>query len=205
MMVEAITLLKKQLNDYVTQVDGSGPGAPLQIVLGNVAQLDRQDVATELDNHLVLSLVNLEEERTLKNGRAAVNAGPGDVVYRNPPVHLNLYLLFAANYRNYETALKRLAQVLTFFQGKNKFTLANSPGSFPLQSAITEFSLAMDLVSLTFEQVNHLWGFLGAKEVPFALYRGRLISISDQRVLEGGGRIRDIELTSRDISGVVAS
>lgn len=205
MMVEAIALLKKQLNDYVTQVDGNGPGAPLQIVLGNVAQLDRQDVATELDNHLVLSLVNLEEERTLKNGRAVANAGPGDVVYRNPPIHLNLYLLFAANYRNYETALKRLAQVLTFFQGKSKFTLANSPGSLPQQSAITEFSLAMDLVSLTFEQVNHLWGFLGAKEVPFVLYRGRLISISDQRVLEGGGRIRDIELTSRDISGGVTA
>ena len=200
MMTEALVLLLKQLNEYIVQGDGSGPGAPSQAVWGNVAQLDRQEVATELDNHVVLSLVNIEEERTLKNGRACANVGSNDVVYRNPPVHLNLFLLFAANYRNYGTALKRLAQVLAFFQGKQKFTIGNSPGAIPPQSAITEFSLVMDLLSLNFEQVNHLWGCLGAKEMPFALYRGRLITISDQRILEGGGRIRDIELSSRDVT-----
>ena len=200
MMVEAITLILKQLNDDIVQRDGSGPGAPSPVAWGNVAQLDRQEVATELDNHVILSLVNIEEERTLKNGRTFTSAGANDLVYRNPPVHLNLFLLFSANYRNYGTALKRLAQVLTFFQGKQKFTIANSPGAIAPQASITDFSLVMDLCSLTFEQVNHLWGFLGAKEMPFALYRGRLITISDQRVLEGGGRIRDIELTSRDVT-----
>lgn len=200
MMVEAISLLLKQLNDYVIQNDGSGPGAPNQVVWGNVGQLDRQEVATELDNHVILSLVNLEEERTLKNGRAFTNVGANDVVCRNPPVHLNLFLLFAANYRNYGTALKRLAQVLTFFQGKQKFTIGNSPGAFAPQSAIADFSLVMDLFSLSFEQVNHLWGFLGARQMPFALYRGRLITMTDHRVLEGGGRIRDIELSSRDVT-----
>lgn len=200
MMVEAITLILKQLNDDIVQRDSSGPGSPNPVVWGNVAQLDRQEIATELDNHVILSLVNIEEERTLKNGRTFTDVGANDVVYRNPPIHLNLFLLFSANYRNYGTALKRLAQVLTFFQGKQKFTIANSPGAIAPQASITEFSLVMDLCSLTFEQVNHLWGFLGAKEMPFALYRGRLITISDHRVLEGGGRIRDIELSSRDVT-----
>src|SRR5437773_12316769 len=70
MMVEAIAVLLKQLNDYISQVDGSA-GAPSQAVSGNIAQLDRPEVATELDNHIVLSLVNLEEERALKNGQTA--------------------------------------------------------------------------------------------------------------------------------------
>jgi hypothetical protein len=197
MMVEAMALLLKQLNDFVAQADGGGPGAPVQAVWGNVAQLERPEVATELENRIVLTLVNLEEERTLKNGRSFTNVGPSDVAYRNRPVHLNLFVLFTANYRNYGTALRRISQVLTFFQGKHKFTLANSPGALP-QPPIAEFSLTMDLLSPTFEEVNHLWGFLGAKQGVSVLYRGRLVAISDDRVLAGGGRIREIDVVGRD-------
>jgi Pvc16 N-terminal domain len=197
MVADALVLLLRQLNEYIAQVDGSS-GASAQAVWGNVAHLDRQEIATELENHLVMTLVNLEEERALKNGKVFATGSSGDVGYRNRPIHLNLFLLFTANYRNYGTALRRLAQVLTFFQGKQRFTFANSPGPSP--SPITEFSLVMDLLSLSFEEVNHLWGFLGAKESPFVIYRGRLVVISDQRLLETGGLIQDVVLTSRDIT-----
>ena len=200
MIVEAITVLLSQLNDYILQLDGSA-SATGQVVSGNIAQLDRPEVATELDNHLVLSLVNVEEERALKNGQTAFTLSTGDVAYRNRPVHLNLFLLFTANYRVYATALRRLSQVLTFFQGKQKFTFANSPVPNLPQSGIADFSLVMDLLSLSFEEVNHLWGFLGMKEIPFALYRGRLAVIADQRPLETGARIQEIDVTGRDITG----
>ena len=197
MMVEAVGLLVDQLNRYIAQADGDGPGAPVQVLWGNIAQLDRQEIATELDNHLVLSLVKIEEERVLRNSRTVAAGKAGEFILRNPPLHLNLFILFTANYRIYGTALRRLAQVLTFFQGKQKFTLANSPGSVP-QAPIAEFQLVMDLLSLTFEEVNHLWGFLGAKQSPFALYRARLVALSDMPALDGGGVIREIDLTSRD-------
>lgn len=197
MMVEAMGLLLSQLNAYIAWADGGGAGAPNQAVLGNIAQLDRPEIAAELDNHLVLSLVNLEEERTLKNGKTFASNGPSEVVYRNRPLHINLCLLFSANYRNYGTGLRRIAQVLTFFQGKQKFTPGNSPGSLP-PTPILELSLSMDLQTLTFEEVNHLWGFLGAREMPFALYRGRLVALADQPVLAGGGRIQEIEVLGRD-------
>jgi uncharacterized protein DUF4255 len=199
MIVEAMTLLLRQVNEYITQIDG-GAVAPPQAVWGNIAHLDRQEVATELDNHLVLSLVNLEEERALKNGKVSAPTSAGDVGYRNRPIHLNLFLLFTANYRNYGTALRRLAQVLTFLQGKQRFTFANSPGPNLPQAGIADFLLVMDLLSLSFEEVNHLWGFLGTKEAPFAMYRGRLVVIADQRLLESGARIQDLEVTSRSIT-----
>jgi hypothetical protein len=198
MIVEAMTLLLKQLNDYIAQVDASA-GGPVQAVWGNIAQLDRAEVATELDNHLVLTLVNLEEERALKNGRVASTLAGGDVGYMNRPFHLNLFLLFTANYRNYGTALRRLAQVLMFFQGKQQFTFANSPGTNPPQGGIVEFSLAMDLLSLSFEEVNHLWGFLGARQGPSAIFRGRLVVVSDQRLLETAARIQELEVVGRGV------
>lgn len=197
MMVEAMGLLLNQLNAYIANADGAGPGAPAQALWGNVAQLDRQEVAAELDNHVVLSLVKIEQERALRNGRCHEPDPAGGVLYRNRPLHLNLFLLFVANYKNYGTALRRLAQVLTFFQGKQKFTQANSPGSMP-QAPIAEFSLTLDLMSPTFEEVNHLWGFLGAKESPFALYRGRLVALTDMPVLDGTGIIQDVEVIGRD-------
>lgn len=197
MMVEAMGLLLNQLNAYIALADGGGPGAPNQALLGNIAQLDRPETATELDNHLVLSLVKIEEERTLKNGKSFASNGPSEIVYRNRPLHLNLCLLFSANYRNYGTALRRIAQVLTFFQGKQKFTPGNSPGFLP-PTPILDFSLSMDLLTLSFEEVNHLWGFLGAKEMPFALYRGRLVALADQPVLAGGGIVQEINVLGRD-------
>ena len=199
MMVEAMTLLLKQLNAYIAQADGSA-GTPNPAVWGSIAHLDRSEIAADLDNHLVLSLVNIEEERSLKNGRVTTTLPTGEVGYQNRPIHLNLFLLFTANYRNYGTALKRLAQVLTFFQGKQRFTLRNSPNGAPPPSRIVELSLAMDLMSLTFEQVNHLWGSLGAKQFPFAMYRGRLVAISDERLLDAGGPIQDIDVVGRDLT-----
>jgi len=198
MIVEAMALLLRQLNEYIAQVDASA-GGPVQAIWGNIAQLDRTEVATELDNHVVLSLVNLEEERALKNGRVAATLSTGDVGYTNRPFHLNLFLLFTANYRNYGTALRRLAQVLTFFQGKQKFTFANSPGTNPPLGGIVEFSLAMDLLSLSFEEVNHLWGFLGTRQSPSAIFRGRLVVVSDQRLLETAARIQDLEVIGRGV------
>jgi hypothetical protein len=198
MIVEAMALLLRQLNEYIAQADGT-PGAAAQAVWGNIAHLDRAEVATELENQLVLSLVNLEEERALKNGRVASPVGAGDVGYMNRPFHLNLFLLFTANYRNYATALRRLAQVLTFFQGKQKFTNANSPGPNPPEGGIVEFSLAMDLLSLSFEEVNQLWGFLGTRQGPSAVFRCRLVVVSDRRLLETGGSIQDIDIIARGV------
>jgi hypothetical protein len=198
MIVEAMALLLRQLNEYIAQVDG-GAGGPVQAVWGNIAQLDRTEVATALDNHVVLTLVNLEEERALKNGRVASSLAGGDVGYTNRPFHLNLFLLFTANYNNYATALRRLSQVLRFFQGKQQFTFANSPGVNPPQGGIVDFSLAVDLLSLSFEEVNHLWGFLGAKQGTSAVFKGRLVVVTDQRLLETAARIQDLDLIGRGV------
>jgi Pvc16 N-terminal domain len=169
-------------------------------VWGNIAMLDRPDVNTALDNHLVLTLVNVEEERTLKNGKVISRLGSDQVGYSNRPVFLNLFLLFTANYSNYATALGRLTQVIKFFQGKQKFTFANSPAAGTAQPLV-DFQLVLDLLSLSFEEVNHLWGFLGAKQSPSVVYRGRLVTVSDQRVLEGGGVVKDVEITGRSVIG----
>ena len=60
-------------------------------------------------------------------------------------------------------------------------------------------SLAMDLLSLSFEEVNQLWGFLGTRQAPSAIFRCRLVVVSDQRLLETGGRIQDVDIIARGV------
>ena len=44
--------------------------------------------------------------------------GSNEAHYDNPPVNLNLYLLFSVCMPNYEHALIYLSHVIGFFQGK---------------------------------------------------------------------------------------
>lgn len=194
MLLEAVSLLLAQLNQFIHQAEGSPSDTVGPAILGNISQAEHPDLASSLENQLVLTLLSIEEEKTLKNGSAATQDETGAVVYRNRPLHLNLSLLFTANYRNYETALRRLAAVLTFFQGKQSFTAGNSPGASQGLPPMTELSLTLDLLSPSLEEINHLWGTLGGRALPFALYRGRLVALQDRRVLAGGGVIQEVEV-----------
>lgn len=197
MLAEVTSLLLDELNAYMHHQDGNPPGTADPAVSGNIALIDNTDSGPDLENQLVLTMVNVEEEGTLKNRPAAVRDAEDELLYRQPPLHLNLYLLFSANYRNYQTALRRLAQVLTFFQGKRRFTPANSPGSGQGVEPFSELTLTMELLSLGFEEINHLWGSLGGKQLPSAVYRGRLVSLRDRQAMGAGGEVREIEVIGR--------
>ena len=148
---------------------------------------------------MVLTLVNFSEEAALKNVAAVSRSPSGSINYQNPPVYLNLYLLFSATYTNYATALSRLAQVITFFQSKKTFTLSNSPGAVTNISPTTDLTLHVDLLTLNYEEVNNLWGSLGGKQLPFSMYRGRLIEIQDRRLLDIGGRIEQFDVQAQGV------
>jgi hypothetical protein len=199
MIVEAMSLVLAQVNQYIHQADGSPLGTADAVTIGNISQVENASVATDMENHIILSLVNVGEEASLKNSPAVTRSPSGAVNYQNPPVFLNLFLLFSANYTNYTTALRRLAQILSFFQSKKTFSLANSPGAVNNISPATDLTLHLDLLSLSYEEVNYLWGSLGGKQMPFAMYRGRLIEIRDQRLLDVGGRIEEIHVRGRGV------
>jgi hypothetical protein len=96
------------------------------------------------------------------------------VIYKNPPIYLNLDILFAANYTDYYTSLLLISNVIKFFQFQNVFTPLNSPN---LPPGIEE--LIFDLKTLSLQDLNNLWGILGSKYIPSVVYKMRLIIISD--------------------------
>ena len=186
MISDALKKLESVLQAYI-----SAPPPPPELVdntpvkVNNVAQIDATERANDLQDQIIITLVNIEEESSLKNGLHYRRTPVGGIEYENPPVYLNLYLLFTANFpTKYENALVGLGKIIRFFQGQNTFSI-NQNGE--------EIKLTLDLYTMTFEQINHLWGSLGGKQIPFVMYKARLVIINDRRRLGTGRVIEKVE------------
>jgi hypothetical protein len=190
----ALKLLRDELSDYVFR--NKRPGDSItqdDIILHNIAMLE-SDTSGDLNNKIIVTLVNTEEESTLKNRSNAVKVTNG-IKYVEPAVFLNLYILITATLGEdlqdaYEFALNRLSLIIQFFQSKKSFTVKNSPfnsistdANIP-QEVKDELRLSLEFYTLTFEQINHLWGSLGGKQVPFAMYKVRLVKIQENTAEE---------------------
>ena len=186
MLFNALEYLRLYL-DALIEIEFRNNGT-IPIVLDNIGQaLDGQ--SNNSDNSIILSLVNLEEEFTRKNQPPYRQTdAAGRVSRTNPPVALNAFLLVAANIENYGTALEAIAQVVGCFQAKRNFTVSNtgleiSESDLSFTAAEERrFRLLVELYTLTFEQMNHLWGTLGGRQVPFVLYKVRMVEIDRQLV-----------------------
>ncbi len=189
MLLESLRLVEQSLSTYLFQRLGGVAGV-VEVALGNVAALEQP--GANLDDKLIISLVNIEEESSLKNTRTVrAHSLTGTLEYRNPPVSLNLYLLFSANFtNNYDKALRILSLVIEFFQGTRVFRTPAPGGIGALSGGIAE--LSFNLYTMTFEQLNHLWGALGGKQLPSALYRVYLVQLEDAAAKKSGHLIEEI-------------
>lgn len=171
MIDKALSFLTDEINAYLEFNVGSEYNDTVK--LSAIVGQDGSSVK-DTDNSLILSLVNIEEDRILKSQLPTVEKINGQVAKINPEVKLNLYLLFTANFNNYKESLKFLSHIVSFFQINNVFT----PGSHPtLDPAVRK--LIVDMHTVSFEQQNNLWGSIGAKYMPSVMYKLRLIVIRE--------------------------
>lgn len=194
MIDRALLLLRDELQSFINFHDAS-----VNVVIDNIGLFETSK-GDPLTNNVVISLVNIEEESTLKNSPALKRPFGNNAVYENPPVYLNLYVLFTCNYSgvDYPLALRRLSFIIQFLQSKTSFAASASVsgGGIDLTvGGITSLKFTMELYTLTFEQINHLWGSLGGRQMPFAMYKLRLVAISDRAVLRRVPLIEEIETT----------
>ena len=196
MIFQVMELIRQNLNAFL-----SAPGTPDSVVLGNIAFSTPDNPLTPADEsaQIYMSLVNVEEEPTLRNQSALRQTEIRPLAYTNPPMIINLFILFSANHKDYSNAIQALSSVLRFFQGNRVFSISRTPvppvGVFAtLEEEKHKIKIMLDLMSLTFEQVNHLWGSLGGKQQPFLLFKVRQVEIDADRMLDGGGVISEIHI-----------
>ncbi|WP_167619845.1 DUF4255 domain-containing protein [Maribellus sediminis] len=197
MIFETIQILKEQLEKYFDEV-----GLGKTLVLDNVALWESGSKdADRIEGKVIISLLNIEEETTLKNF-SSTRVVNNKTEYRNPPVNLNLYLLVAANCSTYDISLSSISRTIEFFQGKKIFTSSNtvynrSNASF---GVLDHFKFVVELFTPGFEVLNNIWGTLGGRQLPSVIYKVQIIQIERDKKLASsevithiGGTLNDIE------------
>lgn len=169
----AIEFIRDQINNYLQVKLGAIDAVVIDNVITQAGELNAPEIC--------LSLINIEEEKVHKAQHPYQTNSDGSVSLVNPEIKLNLYLLVSANFgaNNYEQALLYLSHIITFFQGKQIFNHQNSP---TLSEDIEK--LIFDLYNIPFEHQSYVWGCIGAKYMPSAIYRVRMLSITDDNQLQ---------------------
>jgi hypothetical protein len=197
MISHALTIVKNELDRHLATFGGTTPHAEL----GNVGEVAGATSGNgSARSKVLLSVVNIQEERTLKNGPTYVRDDAAlRVRYENPPTFVNLAVLVTATHTKYDDALLALSRALVFFQFRNVFTQENvDPQSLtdgaPVNDLdrLVEFKLIFNLWSPTLEEVNDIWGMLGGKQFPFALYSMRMLELKFHAIERESGLITEV-------------
>ncbi len=169
MLDVALKFLVKELNAYLAARTGSDFG---KAELARVAD----DAGKYLlpDEQLGVTLIHLEEERVVRAQLPETRWQGGVQVVVQPPLKLNLHVLFTARFSQYDQSLRYLSHLLTFFQAHPGFTSEAHPGLDPRIDRLT-----LELQTLGYEQVNQIWAFLGAKQLPSVVYKVRMVLLQD--------------------------
>lgn len=203
MIIHALQVIRNELNAYLDSFSINANTGD-DVKLGNISQLEipNQGEADTMKDKIVISLVNIREEKTLKNVPfSRRNDTTLKTEYFNPPVFLNMYLLISACQSSYTNALIYLSRIIAFFQAKNVFTHENttpitSDSEVPATERMDEFKIILDMYSGSFEELNHIWGVLGGKQLPSVLYLARLVEVKRTVEAESRGVIEEIQLNA---------
>ena len=112
MIAHAMQIVTAELIDHLNVVYNT----PNAVDIANPSEGIGTDPVNIHRDRIVLSLVNLREEKSLKNTPHYVRDDAQlKVSYQNPPVYVNMVLLFFATHNNYRTALSSVSRVVRFF------------------------------------------------------------------------------------------
>jgi hypothetical protein len=129
----------------------------------------------DIENKISIFLLHLEEDKITKN--ASIKNSQGI----NPPIKINLTIMFSAYFPNfnYMEALKYISLVIDFFQNNNMFDSSNTHG---LPTEINK--IYAEMLNISIEELNKLWGNIGANYIPSVAYKLRHIVFDGEMIAE---------------------
>ena len=175
MISDLLVTLKDAVNDHLAASSGWG-GAQAdhgQVVFGDSDKADGLELKI---GAVTLLMVNLEQEHTLRPGDPyKVTLADGTTQRVQPPIHLNVYILFAARFKEYQQSLRYISLILQFFQTHRVLDHQSTPG---LSERIEK--VIMELITLPFSEHYNLWSLLRSSYQPSLLYKVRMVVYQDQ-------------------------
>ena len=191
MIDKVLDVIREEVNDYIGQ-KLNDTTITNRVVLTSFVD-DSGRVAIPADS-VGLSLLNIEEERTLKSGGMIPTSRVGGVStsFGSPPIQLNLQLMFTAYFNNYAESLKHISYIIGCFQNKPVFDLDNTPD---LATTATS-KLVFELNTLGLEQQHYIWAMIGLRYLPSVVFRARLLTVFENDIISEVPNIREINTIS---------
>lgn len=175
MIHAAVSQIAFELNQFLKR---SFDRSEDMVVVSNILEQDGT-LAAHIDNKVVVFLTNIEKEPIPSSLPKSQAMGGTRAVMGHTPLHLNLYLMFAASFSgsNYPEALKFISSTIRFFQMTPVLDRHNTP---ELDPGIER--LVLDMENLNIQQLSNLWGILSSRYLPSILYKVRMVVIDAQAV-----------------------
>ena len=144
------------------------------VVLGPPVDIDGKPVA-EVKNRASLFLSNIVEDTVPRDGQSRLHRQG----QQPTPLYFNLHFVVAAIFDPglYREGLGVLGLVATFFQSNPIFTADREPD---MPAGLNH--LSYDALSLSGQDMSHVWGSMGGRYFPSIVYRLRSV-IADGRAV----------------------
>jgi|SRR5215213_1659437 len=185
-ILTTLELIRQKLNE---SFKNAHPRNDDWVVLSNI--VDQQGHPyEEAKQKVVMLLANIQNEAMISTYNRTVPIQGDQFAVVAPPLYVDLYLLFFANFenKNYTEGLEMISETISFFQQNPWFTPDTLPGLDPDVK-----KLAFEFSNLEMTDLNYLMGMLGAKYLPSVYYKVRMIpfqSVAMQALVPG---VRGVE------------
>ena len=186
MIAEGIQILETELKSFLSSLAGN-----YSVKMENFATKDLP--GADQKETIIATLVNIQEESTLKNFPNKNIVG-NNVLVANPKVNLNLYVLFISHYADYKKALRGLSYTIQFFQGKSLFLPSNTNLA---GINIGDFKISLNIYTPSFEESNYLWSILGGSQYPAVMYKVKLVTEERAAIASKGAVITEMSDNSQ--------
>ena len=132
-----------------------------KIVVSSLVDINK-NLNQEVENKVSVFLLNIEEDKISKNSQFQTSPN------QNPPIIVNIYIMFAAyfNNSNYLESLRYISLVIEFFQINNVFDSSNTP---LISTGIDK--LYVEISNVSIDEINRLWSNIGTNYVPSIAYK----------------------------------
>jgi hypothetical protein len=163
-----LELIKRRLNQFIQNAD---PRPEEWVTLSNLVDQNGSPYEAAKDK-IVMFLANIQREITISTYNPNVATASGSYAVVAPPLYIDLFLLFYANFydQSYPQGLGAISRTISFFQQNPWFTHDNLPG---LDPAIDK--LFFEMTNMEPVELNYLMGLTGSKYLPSVYYKVRMI------------------------------
>jgi hypothetical protein len=175
MIRRVLELIQKRLNTHFQDIDRRDED---WVILSNVVDHEGKPFE-DANGKVVMFLANITHETIVSTDRPTVRTTGPSYAAVAPPIYIDLFILFFANFvdRRYAEGLEMISRTIGYFQQNPVFTRDNLPELDPSIDKLT-----MEITNLDLLEINYLMGVMGTKYLPSVYYKLRMLPLTSDAI-----------------------